>query len=214
MRIRKIPLRAAGVAEGRPAFVGTASLVATQRYGDHPTHVHGGTSASLDAAPKFPLRSVREGTSKTVAGLTLALVLLVEACAGVGNASTGSASAGGTEPLSLRIVAPSGDAQVSTPFEVQLDSSVPLGSPDTGQHHVHLYYDTTTPDGPYDLVYGNSFQVTNLPPGKHTVLASLRNANHSDAGPRDTITVTVARGGEGTAGSGTGAAVPERGYGY
>ena len=56
---------------------------------------------------------------------------------------------------------------------------------------MHLNYDTTTPDGDYDLVYGNTVQVTGLAPGVHTILASLRNANHSDAGPRELITVTV-----------------------
>ena len=143
--------------------------------------------------------------------LVFALALLAEACASVGNASTGSA--GGDEPPSLHIVAPSDGAQVSMPFEVQVDSSVPLGSPDTGQHHVHLYYDTATPDGPYDLVYGTSFQVTSLPPGEHTILASLRNANHSDAGPRDVITVTVVSGAEGTDDAGT-QTVPDADYGY
>jgi hypothetical protein len=86
-----------------------------------------------------------------------------------------------------------------TPFEVRLDSSVPLGSPDTGRQHVHLYYDTPTPDGAYDLVYGDHAQVAALPPGTHTILASLRNANHSDAGPRAMVTVTVEQAADGTA---------------
>ena len=83
------------------------------------------------------------------------------------------------------------DAQVSAPFELQLESNVPLGPPETGLHHVHLYFDSTTPDGPYDLVYGNTAQVTGLAPGVHTILASLRNPNHGDAGPGEIISVTV-----------------------
>jgi hypothetical protein len=52
------------------------------------------------------------------------------------------------------------------------------------------------PDGDYDLVYGDHAEVMGLAPGTHTVLASLRNANHSDAGPHATISVTVGQAAE------------------
>lgn len=136
----------------------------------------------------------------------LALGIVVSACTGVESAYSGSSTDGSStssnsassssSTLSLSISAPSDGAEVSVPFEVKLHSSVPLGDPETGRHHVHLYYDTTTPQGSYDLVYGDSFNVTNLSPGQHTILASLRNADHSDAGPAKLITVTV----QGTAG--------------
>jgi hypothetical protein len=99
-----------------------------------------------------------------------------------------------TSKLTLHIVAPANRARLTVPFTVKLASDVPLGAPETSRHHAHLYYDTTTPTGSYGLVYGKTFKVTDLRPGKHTILASLRNADHSDAGPRQLITVTIVRG--------------------
>jgi len=131
---------------------------------------------------------------RACAVLVFALGLAASACASPGSGGP-NPSAAGSDALRVAIAAPSDNAQVATSFEVQLDSSVPLGSPDTGRHHVHLYYDTPTPNGGYDLVYGDRAQVAALTPGTHTVLASLRNANHSDAGPRALITVTVGGGG-------------------
>jgi hypothetical protein len=144
--------------------------------------------------------------------VVLGLALLASACDNY-DFSTQGASTAGSEPLSLGIASPSDNGQVTTPFEVQLDSSVPLGSPETGRHHVHLYYDTATPTGEYDLVYGDRAQVTTLPPGTHTILASLRNANHGDAGPRALISVTVGGSGAVTPQPG-GETVPVDSYGY
>ncbi len=139
------------------------------------------------------------------------------ACGGYGNAAGGGPSAGSTtvpdgnagggssSQLTVGIASPANGARVTVPFEVKLESNVPLGAPSTGEHHVHLYYDTRTPTGPYDLVYGKSFTVKDLKPGRHTILASLRNADHSDAGPRRIITVVVVgAGATPTNGSGAG----------
>jgi len=144
--------------------------------------------------------------------LLVGVGLLAAACASYGNAAP-NPSAAGSESLRLTIAAPSDNVQVTSPFEVQLDSSVPLGPPESGQHHVHLYYDTPTPTGDYDLVYGNQAQVTALTPGTHTILASLRNANHSDAGPRALITLTVG-GAAGVAAQTNGGNMPEDPYAY
>jgi hypothetical protein len=113
-----------------------------------------------------------------------------------------------TSTLTLHIVAPANRARLTVPFTVKLASDVPLGAPATGRHHVHLYYDTKTPTGGYDLVYGTTFKVTNLRPGTHTILASLRNADHSDAGPRQLLTVTVVRGTTTHEGTTTGSGAP------
>lgn len=128
-----------------------------------------------------------------VLGIAAALAVVVFAGGGTSVAQVRSANSRAVsgDPLSVHISSPSSDAQVSAPFELQLESNVPLGPPETGLHHVHLYFDSTTPDGPYDLVYGNTAQVTGLAPGVHTILASLRNPNHSDAGPGEIISVTV-----------------------
>lgn len=44
-------------------------------------------------------------------------------------------------------------------------------------------------------MYGDTFEVSGLSPGEHTIEASLRNADHTDAGPSDEITVIVGDGG-------------------
>jgi hypothetical protein len=138
-----------------------------------------------------------------ILGVAAALAVVVFAGGGSSLAQVRSATsrAVADDPLSVHISSPSPDAQVSAPFELQLQSNVALGPPETGLHHVHLYYDTTTPDGPYDLVYGSTAQVTGLTPGVHTVLASLRNPNHNDAGPSEIISVTVVGSTDGAADS-------------
>jgi hypothetical protein len=99
----------------------------------------------------------------------------------------------------LTIAEPTDGATVPSTFTVRVDSSVPLGPPSTGDDHVHLCFDGASCDTEYKLVYGNTFQVSGLTPGQHTIQASLRNADHSAAGPTDSITVTV----EGSASSGS-----------
>ncbi|MGH3371636.1 MAG: hypothetical protein ACRDPR_16715, partial [Nocardioidaceae bacterium] len=56
---------------------------------------------------------------------------------------------------------------------------------------VHLCFDGEDCSTEYSLVYGDTFEIDDLAPGDHTIEASLRNADHSDAGETDTITVTV-----------------------
>jgi hypothetical protein len=124
----------------------------------------------------------------------LPIVALVAAACG-GGTGTGS---GGSDSLSLRIGSPEEGAQVSSPFTVTVDASVPLDEPSTGEHHVHLCFDGADCDAEYQLVYGDTFEVADLSPGEHTIEASLRNADHSDAGTSDEITVTVGGGGAGT----------------
>jgi len=69
---------------------------------------------------------------------------------------------------------------------------VPLGEPESGNHHAHLYFDTDTASADYDIVYGNAWQVTrSLAPGQHTIIVALANPDHSLAGPTQRITVTV-----------------------
>ncbi len=128
-----------------------------------------------------------------VAGILLALA--AGACGGGGNAAAG---------VTFSVAAPTNNAEVSIPFDVRLESSVPLGAPETGNHHAHLYFDTDTSAADYDIVYGNSWQVTRpLTPGKHTIIAALANPDHSLAGPTQTIMVTVTG-----SGSGGGSAAP------
>ena len=137
--------------------------------------------------------------------LAPALLLFTASCGG-GNAPSGD---GGP---SLAIASPEDGASVSEPFMLTFDASVPLGDTSTGNDHVHVCFDGASCDaGNYEIAYGDSFQVAGLPAGEHTVEASLRHADHSAAGPTDTITVTITGAGGET--GGTSSSSGGRGYG-
>jgi hypothetical protein len=141
----------------------------------------------------------------------VALALLAAAC-------SDEASAGGDGSATLDITTPADNAQVGSPFTVEVASNVALGDPTTGDHHVHLCFDGGDCATEYSLVYGSTFEVDNLAPGEHTIEASLRNADHSDAGVTDTITVTVGSGTANDAGDDSPAPSPSEGttggFGY
>ena len=44
------------------------------------------------------------------------------------------------------MVEPASGAKVATPFQVRVDSSVPLGPSESGQHHVHIWFDDNDDD--------------------------------------------------------------------
>jgi hypothetical protein len=148
-------------------------------------------------------------TRMRLVGAVLALGLVAAACSQAG-ASTGSG--GG---MSVSIVSPSDGATVSEPFTVKLDTSVPIGDPSTGEHHVHLCFDGASCDDLSGTVitYADSVQVSTLSPGTHTIEASLRNADHSDAGVSTQITITVSGGQSGQATGSTGGSSGGHGYG-
>jgi len=122
--------------------------------------------------------------------IVFAIGLLASACSN----STASAAAGSNSGLWVKIDSPKPNAKVGEPLTVQLSASVPIGDPSTGDHHVHLCFDGASCDVTYQLAYANTVSVTGLAPGTHTMTASLRNADHSDAGPKDTISFTVTGG--------------------
>lgn len=141
----------------------------------------------------------------------VAFALLAAACGG-------TASAGGDGSATLDITAPADGGEVGSPFTVEVSSNVALGEPSTGEHHVHLCFDGADCDQEYSLVYGSTFEVDNLTPGEHTIEASLRNADHSDTGVTDTITVMVGSGTANDAGGDSSAPSPSEGttggFGY
>ncbi len=131
------------------------------------------------------------------AGIALASTILLVA-AGCGDdddttsAGSDSGSGGG---MSISLTQPTDGADLGSPFDVEVDPSVDIGEPDTGLHHVHLYYDGNTQDGDYDLVYDPTFTVDrDLGPGEHTIEAVIANADHSLTDARDEVTVTVGEG--------------------
>lgn len=125
--------------------------------------------------------------SRTLRGLVAVAVLAVAAC--------GAEQAGAAPTLS--IASPAEGAALTLPFTVQLESNVPLAAPETGEHHVHVYFDGD--DSEYVLAYGNSVEVTelptDLPPGPHVLNASLRHADHSAAGVEAEVDVVLGTGG-------------------
>ena len=132
--------------------------------------------------------------------IVLATVALVGVACGsdANKGSGGNAAAGGGTDLS--VTAPSDGAKVTQPFSVQVSTSAEIGPTSSGNDHVHLYFDGS--DSDYDVCTSTTCQVSGLSPGKHVIEASLRNADHSDAGPKDSITVNVAGAGGGNDGGG------------
>jgi hypothetical protein len=115
-------------------------------------------------------------------------VLTAGLLAGCGDQSSAGSSSGSDSP-SVSITSPSDGDTVGSDFMVKWDSNVSLGDPDTGKHHIHIFVDGATSD--YTVVGGDSFQVTGLSPGEHTVDVTLQHADHSSAGADDQVDVTV-----------------------
>jgi hypothetical protein len=134
-------------------------------------------------------------TSARSLTLGVAVALVTAACsAGSGDSADGDAA-------TIGFATPSDGATVSAPFDVELEASVPLDEPGTGNHHAHIYFDTSTDSADYDIVYGTTWQVERpLTPGEHTLIVALANPDHSLAGPTQEIQVTVD--GEGGGGGG------------
>jgi hypothetical protein len=146
----------------------------------------------------------RHAVVRAVLALTAAAALAAAGCGDDDDTTTteSGAGAGGGDDLSISVTTPEDGATVGDSFEVEVDTSVDIGEPDTGLHHVHLYYDGNTDDGEYDLVYDPTFTVErDLGAGEHTIEAVVANADHSLTDARDEVTVTV---GDEATGSGGG----------
>lgn len=127
---------------------------------------------------------MRQLTRSAVVALALAAT-----AAGCGS-GTDTASAGSDD---LTITSPSDGATVRVPFTLTWEASVPLGPPDSGKDHVHVFVDGQEND--YTVVGGTRFRLKDLSPGEHEVQISLQHADHSPVGPESTIDVTVEGGG-------------------
>lgn len=115
-------------------------------------------------------------------------VLAAGMLAGCGSESSAGSGSGSDSP-SLSITSPSEGDTVGSSFTVNWQSNVDLGEPDTGKDHVHVFVDGNSND--YTVVGGDSFEVTGLSDGQHTVDVTLQNADHSPAGAEDQIDVMV-----------------------
>lgn len=143
---------------------------------------------------------------------TLMLPLAVGALflAGCGGGDGGGDESGGEGP-SVTIEQPAEGDELTAPFTVVVESSEELGTTDSGNHHVHLYFDGD--DTAYEVIEsgnGEEFEISadspaleGLEPGEHTMNVSLRNADHSEAGAEDEVAVTIGGGSGGGSGEDT-----------
>lgn len=111
-----------------------------------------------------------------------------------GDPGSGSGASGGG--MSVSIVEPAEAASVQVPFTLRLNSSVPLGPTESGNHHVHVFFDGN--DSKYEVVESDTVEITSESPaaaglssGEHELNVSLRNADHSAAGAENKIMVQV-----------------------
>ena len=126
--------------------------------------------------------------------------------------SSSGASDGGSPTVD--ITSPADGATVGSTVKVTWDTNVPLGAPDTGRDHVHVFVDGHFND--YTVVGGNSFTITDLSPGEHMVDVTLQHADHSSAGAEDAVEVKVSGsgGGPSTPSTTQDSQMPGPGYGY
>jgi hypothetical protein len=111
------------------------------------------------------------------------LLVVLAAC---GSSSGTSGSAGSSR---LTITSPSDGANVGSSVKVAWTSADRLGPPSSGRNHVHVFVDGHSYD--YTVVGGNSFTVTNLSPGEHTIQVTEQHADHTPAGPKAEVQVHV-----------------------
>jgi hypothetical protein len=144
--------------------------------------------------------------TRRLSGILAGVAIIALSAAACGGGATSSGAGGGAAAgATISFASPSDGATVALPFQVDINASVPLADPSTGEHHAHIYFDTGTDAADYDIVYGNTWTVTRqLSPGQHTLILALANPDHSLAGPQQQITITVG----GAGGGGAPAATP------
>lgn len=155
---------------------------------------------------------------------TAALSLILAGCSSAGGTSASDGGSGGGEP-SVEILKPADGDTLSVPFTLAVDSSEELGTTDSGNHHVHIYFDGN--DSAYEVIESGNREdheitadspaLQGLEPGEHELDISLRNADHSAAGADAKITVNIETAGSGSGDSGNSGGSGDNGggdYGY
>lgn len=92
----------------------------------------------------------------------------------------------------VEITSPAADEVVTVPFQVTIEANVPLGSPEEGLHHVHIWFGNDLES--YLVVEETAVEINNAPDGEHQMFVSLRNPDHTFAGFETSVPVVV-RGG-------------------
>jgi hypothetical protein len=135
-------------------------------------------------------RLTRQRAAAVIAAVALALT--ATACGG----DDDDAGAGSGDAPTVEITTPADGDQVGASFDVQLALNFPIGEPETGRDHVHLYYDGNMTEGEYGIAYAETFTVEGLSPGPHTIQAIVAHADHSLTDARS-AEVSVEVGGSG-----------------
>ena len=126
--------------------------------------------------------------------VAIGAVALLAATACGSRHSTSPPSTGGTPKLTITSI--ENGATVTLPFKLVFTAGVPIGQPTSGKDHVHVFVDGRTDQ--YQVVTSSPYEVTNLPPGQHTIGVTLQHADHSFAGARAQVSVNVSGGSGGT----------------
>ena len=154
---------------------------------------------------------------KSVSVLGIRVVTGVIAVLALVGAACSSDSSGASTIDSVEVTAPVQGATVAESFNVDVDTSAPIGEPDTGRQHLHFYYDVEPGAEDYDIVYKLPFKTRQLSPGEHTIHVVVANADHSITDVRQDLTLTVepgATGGGGGDGGGNDGGEPAPVPGY
>jgi hypothetical protein len=128
------------------------------------------------------------------------LLVGITGCGEDSAGADGGSDAGSGGEQTVTITEPADGASIEAPFMLSVDSSVELGPTESGNNHVHLYFDGN--DSQYEVIETDSMEITDaspalagLEPGEHEMNISLRNADHSPAGFETSVMVQF--GGEG-----------------
>ena len=99
----------------------------------------------------------------------------------------------GDDPVAtVEITSPTAGQVMSLPFEIRLESSVPLGPAGGDLHHAHVWFGDDL--NSYAVVEGEVGEITSAPDGEQEMHVSLRNPDHSDAGVETSITLVISGG--------------------
>lgn len=89
----------------------------------------------------------------------------------------------------LAVSEPGSSTAVTVPFTVKVSTNVRLGTPASGDYHVHVYFDDHV--NQYIVMTSDTAEITSAPAGVHVMHMSLRHANHSAVGVETSIQVTI-----------------------
>jgi hypothetical protein len=123
---------------------------------------------------------------------TVPMVMKLSPVAALALAAALTTACDGEPGETVTITSPSEGDVVSLPFEITVEASVPLGTADTGLHHVHVWFGDDIDS--YFVVEGNSAEVTGAPAGQQVMHASLRHADHTEAGAETAVSIVIGGG--------------------